>query len=193
MPKHLLQASVFAVLLTTISTSTAFACSQGGQCTGLGACNFTQYLYNIEFDEGCAWSYSGATSVTTSGGTKMCNVFPSYLQLNAGAQTFAAQFVTIPSSQTGTHWTLGFNLEAEPSASTRGADTMFVKVYDVTTATDLVVSPTHTATSSPSCNLFTSSFTGDLHGHQLEVIVVANVIHSDAHFYVTGVQLDGAP
>ncbi|HEX2644487.1 MAG TPA: hypothetical protein VHU81_15935, partial [Thermoanaerobaculia bacterium] len=64
MPKHLLQASVFAVLLTTISTSTAFACSQGGQCTGLGACNFTQYLYNIEFDEGCAWSYSGATSVT---------------------------------------------------------------------------------------------------------------------------------
>ncbi|MBW8875914.1 MAG: hypothetical protein JF614_13190 [Acidobacteria bacterium] len=195
MTKRLFHSFVFAVLLASLSAAGALACSQGGQCTGFGGCNSTQYLYNFDFSEGCAWSYTGGTSVTTSGGTKMCNLFPSYLTLgyNAGAQSFAWQFVTIPNGQTGTHWTLGFNLEADPSANTHGADTFFVKVYDVTAAADLVISSTYTATGSPSCRLFTASFTGDLHGHQIEVLTVANVIHSDAHFYVTSVSLDGGP
>jgi hypothetical protein len=193
MKKLLLHASVLAIL-TSLPTSTVFACSQEGQCTGFGGCNFTQYLYNIDFSQGCAWGYSGAVSATTSGGTKMCNLFPSYLELgsNAFAQNFAWQFITIPTTQIGTSWTLGFNLKTQPSASTRGADTFLVRVYDVTTATDLVITPIYSATSSPSCLLFTTSFTGDLHGHQLEVILIANVIHADARFYITNVQLDGS-
>ncbi len=193
--KRLFLPFIFAALLGSLSVSDALACSQGGQCTGFGGCNFTQYLYNFDFSEGCAWSYTGGTSVTTSGGTQMCNLFPSYLTLgyNGGAGAFAWQFVTIPSNQTGTHWTLGFNLEAHPSASSPGLDTFFVRVYDVTTASDLVVTSTIAANSSPSCRLYTASFTGDLHGHQIEVLTIANVVHNDAHFYVTSVSLDGGP
>src|ERR1044072_1217439 len=71
-----------AALLALLSASDTSACTQGGQCpASSGGCFLTQYLYNDDFSEGCAWNVSSGTSVTTSGGTQMCSIFPSYLTL----------------------------------------------------------------------------------------------------------------
>ena len=53
-------------LLALLSASDARACTQGGQCPASMNCHSTQYLYNFDFSESCAWNVSSGTSVTTS-------------------------------------------------------------------------------------------------------------------------------
>jgi hypothetical protein len=183
------------LLVTLIAPNTFATCTQGGQCGLFGGCSSTQYLYNIDFSQGCAWSQTSTSAVNfvTSGGTEM-DFFTSYAKLNYnnGSASDAWQDITIPTTETRTHWGGGWNIKiTDPHSSS--LNTLYVQVYDATAFNTLFTSTTYYGSGTdPDGRLDTITIPGthDLRGHTIEVDIHAVSSFSDTHFYLTNVQFD---
>jgi len=194
-----------ALLLVSLAAPAAFAvCTQGGQCNVGGCAGMYQYLYNIDFSQTClpdpaVWTKNNGAAATfvKSGGTGMCGgYFQSYVQMNPNAGNYSRvkQRVTIPSNETRTHWTAGWNISTtDPNHDP--ANELYVQFYDLTTGTVLGTSATYYGDGvDPDCRVDTLSLgTRNLAGHTIEVTIVAYIDpqYSDTHFYLTNIQLDG--
>lgn len=201
--KRIFQSTVLALLVVSFAAPAAFAaCTQGGQCAPFG-CTLMQYLYNIDFSETCSpvvWTKNagGAATIVKSGGTAMCGgYFPSYVQMNAngGNASIVTQRVTIPSTETRTHWTAGWNISmTDPHHDSY--DQLYVRFYDVTAMTTLGTSTTYYGNGTdPNCRMDTLSLgTRNLAGHTIEVTINALIdgFYPDTHFFLTNVQLDAS-
>jgi hypothetical protein len=194
--KRIFYSLVFSLLIVTLAVPSAFAtCTQGAQCWGFGGCTSIQYLYNIDFSEGCAWSRTSTSAVTivTSGGTEM-SVFGSYAKLNynGGSASQVWQDVDIPSTETRTHWIAGYNIKVtDPNFSS--TNQLYVQVYDATAFSVLATSTIYYGNGTdPDGRMDTLTIPGthNLAGHTIEVLVHAVATSSNTHFYVTGIQLD---
>jgi hypothetical protein len=199
MIKRLSYSLTLALLIVSLIVPNTFAtCTQGDQCGLFGTCAGYQYLYNIDFSQGCAWSQTSTSAVNfvTSGGTEMGS-FSSYAKLNYnnGSGSDAWQDVTIPSTETHTHWVAGWNIKiTDPHASS--LNTLYVQVYDATAFNYLATSTTYYGSGTDPdgrLDILTIPGTHDLHGHTIEVDIHAVSNFSDTHFYLTNVQLYANP
>jgi hypothetical protein len=191
---------VFAAILVSLSGApdALAACTQGGQCSG-GTC--VQYLYNIGFNQTCTpqvWMKNnmGAATFVKSGGTAMCGgFFSSYAQMNYNNGNFSVvtQSVTIPSTETRTTWTAGWNISVTDPHADAG-DELYVEFYDSTANTTLGTSSSYLGSGAdPNCRLDTLSLgTHNLAGHTIIVTIHAFVDYTDTHFFITNVQLDAS-
>lgn len=196
--------AVLALIAVSLTAPAAFAaCTQGGQCSGFGGCTSYQYLYNYDFSETCSpvkWTKNniGAATIVKSSGMNMCGgFFQSYVQMNSnnGLASIVKQTVVIPSDETRTHWSAGWNISTtDPYHDS--ANELYVQFYDVTASTVLGTSPMYYGSDTdPNCRADTLSLgTHNLAGHTIEVRIHALIdsIYPDTHFFLTNVQFDGS-
>jgi hypothetical protein len=200
--KRTLNSLILAALLSQLIVPNAFAaCTQGGQCGVQGSCTSYQYLYDYNFAETCTplpWvknSTAAATFVTSSGPDMCSGFFQSYVQINYnnGGQSEVYQDTTIASNEWRTHWTAGWNISIN-DPNQNSTNSLLIRVWDMTANTLLGQSSFYYGDDvDPNCRADALSLgTHNLAGHVIRVEMIAYIVNSNTHFYLTNVGLYGS-
>ncbi len=183
---------LLAVLVCTTAVPSAFAtCQQGGICH-FGGCTSYDYAYNGGFTEAnCGWSFYNGAIWNTSGNTMCSYVADHYARFTKnGTQTnpLVRQYVTIPGTETKTHWAASWNIEVlDPNVS--ASNTLTISVVDTTTSTTVGSMTYYGNGTNPDCRQDSFFWTGTFSNHTFEIRMQGSVQNTNTDFRVTNVQL----
>lgn len=177
----------FALLAT--SASATDCASQVGQYY-VGAGSGYTWIANGFFLSGangfdCWQQHTGNLSVVS---TPACTVNASKsVDMHYGARLM--QEFTVPAGNTETHWNLQYLLTMQDPNNDGWWNRIKAQVYDVTAGHNLVSQTYWGDDPDITCTNRSVTFTGDLHGHTIQVIFSDGSAYSDTVIRVTSIAL----